>query len=141
MNDWIRKLFFFRPSFSNEDIDAQQSEYQHNGDAGSYFLDSDSLKQPRPWYDDYHFSSEAGAYYEYVFCGRGLEIIGLSGPDGGEGEVFIDSVSSGTLNCRNPEKAYQQAIFKIDGLEKESHTVKVVVVGTGVVYLDALRIL
>ena len=99
------------------------------------------MKQPRPWYDDYHFSSEAGAYYEYVFCGRGLEIIGLSGPDGGEGEVFIDSVSSGTLNCRNPEKAYQQAIFKIDGLEKESHTVKVVVVGTGVVYLDALRIL
>ena len=110
-------------------------------DAGSYFLDSDSLKQPRPWYDDYHFSSEVGAYYEYVFCGRGIEIIGLIGPDGGEGEVFIDSVSSGIFNCKNPEKAYQQTIFKIDGLEEGLHKVKVVVAGTGVVYLDALRIL
>jgi len=109
-------------------------------EAGGYFLDPDSMNLPRPWYDDYHYTSEASAYFEYAFTGTGVEIIGLGCPEGGEAEVFIDNTFVGVISCKNPKKVYQYVLYRKEDLNYGNHSLRVVV-KNGVFYLDAVRIL
>ena len=94
---------------------------------------------PQPWYDDYHYTSEAGAYFEYTFTGKGVEIIGLGCPEGGDAEVYIDNPSVGVISCKNPEKTCQYTLYRKDDLDYGDHTLKIVV-KSGVFYLDVVKI-
>lgn len=114
----------------------------HPGDdrieAGNYFLDPDSMNRPRPWYDSYHYTAQSGAYFEYAFTGRGVEIIGVGCPAGGVAEVYVDDSSVGTFSSHTPAQQYQHSLYTRDGLGRGAHRLRVVA-SSGTLYLDALK--
>ncbi len=93
------------------------------------------------WVDRYngttHESDEVGASAEYVFTGFEIELIGEIQGWGGNAEIFIDDASYGQVSF-NGSSAIQQSIVKIINLAYGQHTLKLVNVDGGWIYVDAL---
>ena len=76
-------------------------------------------------------ATAAGASVSYAFNGRAIAWVTTLGPDAGEVQVWIDGVKVATVDTRADENAYRQVVYSKGWSSYGSHTIKLVVVGTG----------
>ena len=85
------------------------------------------------------YSNKAGDYVEFTFEGTGVCWIGARDMIDGKADVYIDGIreaSEVNLHCgmghgasRGEENIYQQVLYSKEGLERGTHTIRIVVTG------------
>jgi hypothetical protein len=78
--------------------------------------------------DDVHITTTQGAYADFQFSGRGIEILSEKSSELGDVEVLLDGVSMGTFNLyQDPmPRLYQVPFYRNMGLHDGPHTVRIV---------------
>lgn len=86
------------------------------------------------------YSQKVGASATLSMFFSGVSIVGPRGPTRGQADVYVDGVLRARYNARADVVQSGQELFRLDGLPFGAHAVKVVVVGGGLVDIDAFRI-
>ena len=86
-----------------------------------------------------HETETQGDYCEFTFTGNTITLIAERISYGGEAEIFIDSVSQGTIDFNGSQPPYQVDMISIGSLPKVEHTLRMECLDTGWIYLDAIE--
>ena len=92
-------------------------------------------------------SWHAGDYLVFTYRGSGFVLYGVSGPNGGTGDVAVDGTYYGTAHFYSPQIQPHNAVFKAPDLPEGSHTVALVVSRTpefahrNYVNIDSIQVL
>lgn len=83
-----------------------------------------------------HYTSAAGATYEFDFYGDSFELIGTQGTSYGKSNVYVDGELVGVADQYNTNGGRFRTIFASDVLTLGDHHVKVETVGSGSKHVD-----
>lgn len=89
-------------------------------------------------------ASAAGARVSYSFTGRAIAWVATLGPSRGQAKVYIDGVLVATVDCYASTTRVRHIAFAKTWASSGSHTIRIVVVGTGgrpQVDVDAFEVL
>jgi galactosylceramidase len=75
-------------------------------------------------------SRHAGDTMEFSFNGTTTSIVGTRDVDGGQADVYVDGVLSGTLDTYAATRQYRRAIYQVPAAAAGNHTVRLTVKGT-----------
>ncbi|MCP2329303.1 galactosylceramidase [Hamadaea flava] len=85
-------------------------------------------------YDTFERSTTASRHTDdeltFSFNGSTASLIGTRDADGGQADVYVDGVLSGTFDTYAATRQYRRAIYQIPALTAGDHTVRLVVKGT-----------
>ena len=73
---------------------------------------------------DYTYTVNNESYFEFEFCGTGVEFYTAETPEMGEVDIYIDGEFKETVNLYSDGWQYQQKVYEISGLEEGLHTIK-----------------
>jgi hypothetical protein len=91
--------------------------------------------------DGARFATDAGATVKYTFSGRAVSWVTQLGPDSGEVEVYLDGDLVATVDTHADATIERFVAFTRGWSSDGKHTIKLVVVGTGRVDLDAFEVI
>jgi uncharacterized protein YkwD len=84
----------------------------------------------------YKYASGAGAWASYTFTGMSVGWLAVKGSSGGTADVYVDGVLKGTISNYASAATYRPIVYAYNWSTQGTHTIKVVVKGTGRIYLD-----
>lgn len=90
---------------------------------------------PRFQHND-HYALNKGAFYEVKFVGVRIEVYGTVASHHGTAKASIDGGTEVTLNYKADQRGEQVLIWTSPKLDNKEHTLRVTVVGDGVVTAD-----
>lgn len=90
--------------------------------------------------DDVQYTQRNGDSFEYTFKGTGISVITEKDNSQGLMEIFVDSVSKGTVDTNNNNRLAMQTVYSISGLSNGLHTIKTVKISGDYMLLDELRV-
>ncbi|MGI5175206.1 hypothetical protein ACQEVZ_02605 [Dactylosporangium sp. CA-152071] len=74
-------------------------------------------------------SRHGGDALEFSFNGTTASVVGTRDVDGGQADVYVDGVFSGTFDTYFPSRQYRRSVYQIPAVPAGNHTVRVVVTG------------
>ena len=77
--------------------------------------------------NDAHYADLAGSWAEFSFYGTGIRWIGKKDNNQGKADVFIDGIFQSTIDTYSSISQLQTICYEKTGLNKASHTMRVVV--------------
>jgi len=87
------------------------------------------------------FASAAGASASLTTSARGLAFVTTRGPTRGQARIYVDGILTATIDLHAASYQYRYVAYAASWSALGTHTLRVVVAGTGRVDLDALEIL
>lgn len=75
-------------------------------------------------------SSQTGAAASLSFYGTEVRLLSTKTPYSGQAEIFIDTVSKGTIDLYDATTTYRAAVFTETGMTTETHFIEIEVLGT-----------
>lgn len=88
--------------------------------------------------NDVHFTATDGDSFQYSFTGTGIKLVGATGPNQGEMDIYVDGELKQTVNTYNSARLSNQPIYEITGLKSGSHTIKGVKKSGSLMLVDQL---
>ena len=85
----------------------------------------------------FKYSSAAGASASYTASARSLGWVARKSTSGGSAYVYVDGVLKATISLYATATADRPIVYVVNWSSQGTHTLKIVVKGTGRVYLDA----
>ncbi|WP_052416105.1 X2-like carbohydrate binding domain-containing protein [Paenibacillus sp. FSL R5-0912] len=90
--------------------------------------------------NDVHYTEHDGDYVEYAFTGSGISLVGPTGPELGDIELYVDGELRQTASAYSANRQILQSIVVITGLEAGSHVLKAEKKSGSLMLADQLRI-
>jgi alpha-galactosidase len=90
--------------------------------------------------DDVHYTARNNDSYKFNFKGTGVELITEMDASQGNIDIYVDDEFKQTVNTYNPTKLIGQTVYRITGLSKGTHTIKVVKKSGDYMLLDTIRV-
>jgi hypothetical protein len=92
--------------------------------------------------DDVHYTTHDGDSVTVSFSGTGIEIISETFTDEGAADVVVDGIPRGRIFAFRPgARASQQTVFRLRGLARTTHAVKITKRGAPFLVIDAFNLL
>ena len=73
---------------------------------------------------DYTYTTNDGSYFEFEFCGTGVEFYTAKSPEMGDVEIYIDGELRQTISLQSQNAEYQQKVYEVSDLNEGIHTIK-----------------
>jgi subtilisin family serine protease len=93
------------------------------------------------WGGRLRYASTRSASVSYRFTGRAIAWVGWRGPTRGSARVYVDGTYVTQINLRSSTTQGRLVVFARDWAAAGTHTIKVVVLGTGRVDVDGFVVL
>lgn len=103
--------------------------------SGTWNLAPGNDNDPRFLHND-HYADQSGAYFEVKFFGVKIDVYGTVASHHGTAAVVIDGGTRTVVTYKAAQRAEQKLIWSSPLLPNRLHTLKVSVLGTGVVTAD-----
>jgi uncharacterized protein YkwD len=84
----------------------------------------------------YKYANGAGAWASFTFTGMSVGLMMVKSTAGGSAYVYVDGTLRTTISLYASATAWHQVVYAINYASQGTHTIKVVVKGTGRIYLD-----
>ncbi|MDI4646440.1 X2-like carbohydrate binding domain-containing protein [Cohnella hashimotonis] len=117
-------------------VNDDDADVQYNGG----WNDSDG-RGVGDYSNDVHWTEGNGNSFQLTFKGTGIDYITEKEGSQGNVDIFLDGALQGTADTYNDDgRSVQQTVYRIDGLDGATHTVKGVKQSGGYALLDALKV-
>ncbi len=116
----------------NRDIGTKTNQIRYTG---TWTLAPGNANDPRFLNND-HYSDASGAYFEVKFVGVKIDIFATVASHHGTASAVIDGGTRYVINYKAAQRGEQKLIWSSPLLPNREHTLKVSVLGTGVVTAD-----
>ncbi|CAI6023009.1 X2-like carbohydrate binding domain-containing protein [Cohnella sp. JJ-181] len=118
--------------------------FVNNDDAGVQYSGSWNDSDNRGFGDysnDVHWTEGNGNSFQFTFKGTGIDYITEKEGAQGNVDIYLDGALQGAADTHGDGgRSVQQTVYRIDGLDGETHTLKGVKQSGGYALLDALKV-
>jgi hypothetical protein len=90
--------------------------------------------------DDVHYTTKNNDSYKFNFKGTGVELITEMDSSQGDIDVYLDDELKQTVSTYSPTRLIGQTVYRISGLSKGTHVLKVVKKSGAYMTLDSIRV-
>ena len=73
---------------------------------------------------DCTYTTNDGSYFEFEFCGTGVEFYTTKSAEMGEVDIYIDGNLKETINLQSGNAVSQQKVYEVSGLDEGLHTIR-----------------
>jgi len=84
------------------------------------------------------YTEADGDYFQYSFMGNGIQLLGATGPEQGDIDIYIDGKYKQTVSTYSTIRLSGQQIYEITGLTNGVHTIKAVKASGEIMTVDQL---
>lgn len=116
----------------NRDIGTTTNKLRYSG---NWTLAQGNANDPRFLNND-HYADASGAYVEVKFVGVKIDVFGTVASHHGTASAVIDGGTKYTINYKAAQRGEQKLIWSSPLLPNREHTLRITVLGTGVVTAD-----